>query len=70
MPEPLSIITLVTVIITGVTQFVQIVLDYRLASKQGHSDLYKVYQSECCNFSCCTTEDSDGGPEGRGCGSV
>lgn len=49
MPDPITIITLVTVIITGISQIVQIYFDYKLAEHQQAGHVYKVYESNCCN---------------------
>lgn len=49
MPEPLLITTLIATIFTGITQLAQIYFDYRTAEKSGHSDVYKVYNSNCCS---------------------
>lgn len=55
MPDPITIATLITVVFTGVSQLIQIYFDYRLTTKQGHNDIYKVYESNCC----VTVQDSD-----------
>jgi hypothetical protein len=51
MVEALSIVTLVTVIITGCTQLVQMYIDYKVHQKQGHTDVYSTrqFQSNCCS---------------------
>lgn len=52
MPDPLTIITLVTVIITGLFQVVQSYLDYKRDKLNNHTQLYesKTYSSNCCNI--------------------
>lgn len=65
MPEPISVITLITVIITGITQGIQLFLDYRLAQHQGNANAYRVYESECfSNWNCCGGAPED--PEDPG----
>jgi hypothetical protein len=52
MVEVISIITLVTVIITGVAQIIQSYFDYKQTKAMGHVDEVYDYtiQSSCCNF--------------------
>jgi hypothetical protein len=50
MPDILLICTLVRTIFTGVTQVIQIYFNYKTAKHHGHSDIYKVYQSNCCSI--------------------
>ena len=47
--EAITIATLVTVIITGITQIIQVYFDYKLAEHQNSSHIYKVYESACCS---------------------
>jgi hypothetical protein len=49
MPDILLICTLIGTIFTGATQLIQIYFDYKTAEYHGHSDIYKVYQSNCCS---------------------
>lgn len=49
MIDPITITTLVTVIFTSLTQVIQLYFDYKVNRKQGHDDVYKVYESNCCN---------------------
>jgi hypothetical protein len=49
MPDILLICTLVGTIFTGVTQIIQNYFDYKAAEHNGQSDIYKVYQSNCCS---------------------
>lgn len=52
MVEPITIVTLVTVIITGVFQIVQSYLDFQRDKLNNHNELYetKTYSSSCCNI--------------------
>jgi hypothetical protein len=47
--EAITIATLVTVIITGVTQIAQLYFDYKLAEHQNSTHIYKVHESNCCS---------------------
>lgn len=44
------ITTLVVCVLTAVTNIFQIYFDYKKAEVQGHSHIYRDYQSECCNI--------------------
>jgi hypothetical protein len=48
--EAVTIATLVTVIITGVTQIAQLYFDYKLAKHSNSAQIYKVYESNCCSI--------------------
>jgi hypothetical protein len=47
--DPITICTLVGVIITGITQIVQLYFDYKVAEHQQAGHVYKVYESNCCS---------------------
>lgn len=51
MPDPVTIVTLVTVIITAGTQLVQMYFDYKHHELEGHSSIYRpiTLQSSCCS---------------------
>jgi hypothetical protein len=49
MIDPITIATLVTVIVTGISQIIQLYFDYKLSDKQGHASIYRVYESNCCS---------------------
>jgi hypothetical protein len=53
--DPITIATLVTVIITEVTQLIQIYFDYKRDEHNNSAHIYKVYESNCC-----TTIKQDG----------
>jgi hypothetical protein len=45
----IKIATLVTVIVTGVTQLIQIYFDYKRDQHSNSAQIYKVYESNCCS---------------------
>jgi hypothetical protein len=47
--EAITIATLVTVIITGVTQIAQLYFDYKRDQHSNSAHIYKVYKSNCCS---------------------
>jgi hypothetical protein len=47
--DPITITTLVTVIITGVSQLIQIYFDYKRDQHSNSAQIYKVYESNCCS---------------------
>jgi hypothetical protein len=49
MTDPITIITLVTVIITGISQIAQLYFDYKRDEHSNSSHIYKEYKSNCCS---------------------
>jgi hypothetical protein len=49
MADPITITTLVAVILAGITQIAQLYFDYKMAEHQGGASVYKVYESNCCS---------------------
>jgi hypothetical protein len=47
--EAVTIATLVTVIITEVTQIVQLYFDYKRDQHSNSAQIYKIYESNCCS---------------------
>jgi hypothetical protein len=56
MIDPLTVATLVTVILTGITQLAQLYFDYKRDKHQNSSHIYKLYKSNCCST---ITEDDN-----------
>lgn len=48
MSDALIISTLAITIINSLSQFYQMYCDYKKAELEGHSHIYKTYNSECC----------------------
>lgn len=49
MPEVITIVTLVATCLTFCAQIFQSYFDYKTAEHNGHSGIYKVYNSNCCS---------------------
>lgn len=51
MLDPVSIATLIAVIFNGISQVVQMILDYKKNQRSGHGEIYEMknFQSNCCS---------------------
>jgi hypothetical protein len=47
--DPITIATLVTVIVAGITQLAQLYFDYKRDAHHNTEHIYKVYESNCCS---------------------